>query len=124
MNERVTVIEIANTVLQIAYALMGFGLADTAGGMSRVWGKAHNCRNQTARIEERALDPSICECNRRMRDEIWRMQVKELRVTLVKKGVDRFSPFATLHIVNHDTVVVFIELSEKQQSFGAAMAAH
>lgn len=114
MNQRVPVIQIANTVLQVAHALMSFGLADAAGGMCGVRGKAHNCRDQTAGIKKWALNPRIRERDRSVSDKIWRMQVKKFRVALVKKGIDRFSPLTALHIMNHDAVVIFVELSEKQ----------
>lgn len=123
MNQWVPVVEIANTVLQIAHALMCFGLADAAGGMCGVRGKSHNCRDQTAGIQKRALDPRIRERYGSVRDEIWRMQVKKFRVALVKKRIDRFSPLAALHVMNHNAVVILVELSEKKQSFGAPMAA-
>ncbi len=94
---------------------MSFGLADAARCMRRVGRKAHDCRYEPARIEKRALNPGVGQRDSGVRDERWRVQVKQLSIALVEQSTDRLRPLPPLHVVRYNTVVVLVELREKQQ---------
>ncbi len=69
------------------------------------------------------MNPSIGKRNCGVGDESRRMQIKQLGVALVEEGCNGFRPLAALHVVDHNSIVIFVQLGEEQQGFGASVTA-